>query len=34
MGRAWEERTILAAAGAYQSATDWHRRHPADPDEP
>jgi aspartyl-tRNA(Asn)/glutamyl-tRNA(Gln) amidotransferase subunit A len=30
MGRAWEENTILAAARAYQSATDWHRRHPAD----
>ena len=28
MGRAWEENTILAAARAYQSATDWHRRHP------
>ena len=28
MGRAWEENTILAAAGAYQSRTDWHRRHP------
>jgi Asp-tRNA(Asn)/Glu-tRNA(Gln) amidotransferase A subunit family amidase len=30
MGRVWEENTILAAARAYQSATDWHRRHPAD----
>jgi Asp-tRNA(Asn)/Glu-tRNA(Gln) amidotransferase A subunit family amidase len=30
MGRAWEENTILAAARAYQSVTDWHRRHPAD----
>jgi aspartyl-tRNA(Asn)/glutamyl-tRNA(Gln) amidotransferase subunit A len=30
MGRAWEENTILAATRAYQSATDWHRRHPAD----
>jgi aspartyl-tRNA(Asn)/glutamyl-tRNA(Gln) amidotransferase subunit A len=31
MGRAWEENTILAAASAYQSVTDWHERHPADP---
>ena len=30
MGRAWEENTILAAARAYQSRTDWHRRHPTD----
>jgi len=30
MGRAWEENIILAAARAYQAATDWHRRHPAD----
>jgi aspartyl-tRNA(Asn)/glutamyl-tRNA(Gln) amidotransferase subunit A len=29
MGRAWEENTVLAAARAYQSLTDWHRRHPA-----
>lgn len=28
MGRAWEENTILAAARAYQSMTDWHRQHP------
>jgi len=28
MGRAWEENTILAAARAYQSLTDWHHRHP------
>ena len=28
MGRAWEENTILAAASAYQSLTDWHHRHP------
>jgi Asp-tRNA(Asn)/Glu-tRNA(Gln) amidotransferase A subunit family amidase len=28
MGRAWEENTILAAARAYQSRTDWHTRHP------
>jgi aspartyl-tRNA(Asn)/glutamyl-tRNA(Gln) amidotransferase subunit A len=32
MGRAWEENTILAAARAYQSVTDWHRRHPVDVD--
>jgi Asp-tRNA(Asn)/Glu-tRNA(Gln) amidotransferase A subunit family amidase len=28
IGRASEENTILAAAGAYQPRTDWHRRHP------
>jgi aspartyl-tRNA(Asn)/glutamyl-tRNA(Gln) amidotransferase subunit A len=28
MGRAWEENIVLAAACAYQSATDWHTRHP------
>jgi aspartyl-tRNA(Asn)/glutamyl-tRNA(Gln) amidotransferase subunit A len=28
MGRAWEENTILAAARAYQTLTDWHRQHP------
>jgi aspartyl-tRNA(Asn)/glutamyl-tRNA(Gln) amidotransferase subunit A len=28
MGRAYEENTILAAARAYQSLTEWHRRHP------
>ena len=28
MGRAYEENTILAAARAYQSRTDWHQRHP------
>jgi aspartyl-tRNA(Asn)/glutamyl-tRNA(Gln) amidotransferase subunit A len=28
MGRAWEEGVVLAAAHAYQSATDWHQRHP------
>ena len=28
MGRAWEEHTVLAAACAYQSRTDWHGRHP------
>ena len=30
MARAWEENTVLAAACAYQAATDWHRRHPSD----
>jgi aspartyl-tRNA(Asn)/glutamyl-tRNA(Gln) amidotransferase subunit A len=29
LGRAWEENTILAAARAYQSLTDWHKQHPA-----
>ena len=29
MGRAFEENTILAAARAYQSLTDWHKQHPA-----
>ena len=28
VGRAWEENTVLAAARAYQSLTDWHTRHP------
>jgi len=28
MGRAWEERKILAAAAAWQSLTDWHERRP------
>lgn len=28
MGRAWEENTILSAARAWQSLTDWHRRRP------
>ena len=28
MGRAWEENTILAAARAWQSITDWHLRRP------
>ena len=28
MGRAFEENTILAAARAYQSMTDWHRQRP------
>ena len=30
MGRAYEENAVLAAARAYQSRTDWHRRHPPD----
>ncbi|MFQ6075150.1 MAG: amidase, partial [Candidatus Bathyarchaeia archaeon] len=30
MGRAYDENTILAVARAYQSLTDWHRRHPPD----
>lgn len=28
MGRAYEENAILAVARAYQSLTDWHKRHP------
>ena len=28
VGRAWDENTVLAAARAWQSLTDWHRRHP------
>jgi aspartyl-tRNA(Asn)/glutamyl-tRNA(Gln) amidotransferase subunit A len=28
MGRAWEENTVLAAARAWQSMTDWHLRRP------
>ncbi|MGH9176438.1 MAG: amidase, partial [Vicinamibacterales bacterium] len=27
-GRAWDENTVLAAAHAYQSRTDWHTRWP------
>lgn len=27
---AWGEKTLLDAAVAYQSATDWHKRHPKD----
>lgn len=30
MGRAHDENTILAVARAYQSMTDWHKRHPPD----
>jgi aspartyl-tRNA(Asn)/glutamyl-tRNA(Gln) amidotransferase subunit A len=29
VGRAFREHSILAAACAYQQATDWHTRHPA-----
>lgn len=29
MGRAGSERTLLDLAEAYQSATDWHTRHPS-----
>lgn len=32
MGRAWEENSVLAAARAWQRITDWHRRHPSQPD--
>jgi aspartyl-tRNA(Asn)/glutamyl-tRNA(Gln) amidotransferase subunit A len=28
MGRVYEENTVLAAARAWQSLTDWHRQHP------
>lgn len=28
VGRAFEENRLIAAAAAYQKATDWHRRHP------
>ena len=30
MGRAYDEKTVLALANAYQSLTDWHQRHPPD----
>ncbi len=30
MGRAYDENRILAVARAYQSLTDWHKRHPPD----
>jgi Asp-tRNA(Asn)/Glu-tRNA(Gln) amidotransferase A subunit family amidase len=29
MGRVYEENSILAAARAYQSLTDWHHQHPS-----
>ena len=28
MGRAYDENTIIAVAKAYQSITEWHKRHP------
>jgi aspartyl-tRNA(Asn)/glutamyl-tRNA(Gln) amidotransferase subunit A len=28
MGKAYDENAILAVARAYQSMTDWHKRHP------
>ena len=31
VGRHLEEETLVRAGHAYQSATDWHRRHPALP---
>jgi Asp-tRNA(Asn)/Glu-tRNA(Gln) amidotransferase A subunit family amidase len=31
LGRAFSESTLLAIAHRYQQATDWHRKHPADP---
>ena len=27
-GKLWEEATLLRAAAAFESATDWHKRHP------
>ena len=30
MGRAYDENAIMSVARAYQSLTDWHRRHPPD----
>ncbi len=30
VGRAYDENAVLAVARAYQSATDWHLRHPPD----
>jgi Asp-tRNA(Asn)/Glu-tRNA(Gln) amidotransferase A subunit family amidase len=30
IGRLYDEATLLAVAGAYQKATDFHRRHPPD----
>ena len=29
MGRAWEDATVLTAARAWQTLTDWHLHHPA-----
>lgn len=31
LGRHLEEETLVRAGHAYQTATDWHRRHPALP---
>jgi Asp-tRNA(Asn)/Glu-tRNA(Gln) amidotransferase A subunit family amidase len=31
IGKPLDEATLLAAAGAYQRATDWHHRWPPDP---
>ena len=31
VGRHLEEETLVRAGHAYQTATDWHRRHPALP---
>ena len=28
-GRLWDEGTVLRAASAFESATEWHKRHPA-----
>jgi Asp-tRNA(Asn)/Glu-tRNA(Gln) amidotransferase A subunit family amidase len=30
-GQPWAEDRLLSLVGAYQAATDWHRRRPADP---
>ena len=27
-GKLWDEATVLRAAGAFESATDWHQKHP------
>jgi Asp-tRNA(Asn)/Glu-tRNA(Gln) amidotransferase A subunit family amidase len=27
-GRLWDEATVLRAAAAFESATDWHTKHP------
>ena len=27
--RLWEESTLLGAAAAFESATDWHTKHPS-----
>ena len=28
-GKLWDEATVLRAASAFESASDWHKRHPA-----